>query len=154
MALGKPVIATGYSGNLDFMTPENSYLVDYALGTVPPGCEPYPVGAHWAEADLDQAAALMRRVHEMPDEAARRGQLAREHVLTQFSPAVCGGRVARRLAQIEELRRARAAPGEAAAEAETPAAAAAAPVEGPSRTRRRLGGLRAAYRGIRSRLRP
>ena len=28
MALGKPVIATGYSGNLDFMTPENSYLVE------------------------------------------------------------------------------------------------------------------------------
>ncbi len=30
MALGKPVVATGYSGNLHFMTPENSYLVDYA----------------------------------------------------------------------------------------------------------------------------
>ena len=30
MALGKPVIATGYSGNLHFMTPENSYLVDFA----------------------------------------------------------------------------------------------------------------------------
>ena len=29
MALGKPVIATGYSGNIDFMTPANSYLVDY-----------------------------------------------------------------------------------------------------------------------------
>ena len=29
MYLGKPVIATGYSGNLDFMTAENSYLVDY-----------------------------------------------------------------------------------------------------------------------------
>ena len=29
MALGKPVIATGYSGNTDFMTPANSYLVDW-----------------------------------------------------------------------------------------------------------------------------
>ena len=31
MWLGKPVIATGYSGNLDFMTPTNSLLVDYRL---------------------------------------------------------------------------------------------------------------------------
>ena len=31
MAIGKPVIATGYSGNLGFMTPDNSYLVDYTM---------------------------------------------------------------------------------------------------------------------------
>ena len=37
MALGKPVIATVYSGNLQFMTPENSHLVDYQLGAVPAG---------------------------------------------------------------------------------------------------------------------
>ncbi len=42
MALGKPVIATGYSGNLEFMTPETSYLVPWSLGTVPPGCKPLP----------------------------------------------------------------------------------------------------------------
>jgi hypothetical protein len=36
MALGKPVIATGYSGNVDFMTPTNSYLVDYATTRVGP----------------------------------------------------------------------------------------------------------------------
>ncbi len=32
MALGKPTIATGYSGNLEFMTPENSYLVGWQRG--------------------------------------------------------------------------------------------------------------------------
>ncbi len=30
MACGKPVIATAYSGNLNFMTPESSYLVPYS----------------------------------------------------------------------------------------------------------------------------
>ena len=45
MGLGKPVIATGYSGNLDFMTPENSYLVDYMMGAVPADCDPYPRGS-------------------------------------------------------------------------------------------------------------
>ena len=32
MYLGKPVIATGYSGNMEFMTQQNSYPVDYTLG--------------------------------------------------------------------------------------------------------------------------
>jgi glycosyltransferase involved in cell wall biosynthesis len=36
MAQGKPVIATAYSGNLEFMTESNSCLVDYALVPVRP----------------------------------------------------------------------------------------------------------------------
>ena len=44
MALGKPVIATGYSGNLDYMTDENAYLVDYTLREVGPGLLALPGG--------------------------------------------------------------------------------------------------------------
>jgi glycosyltransferase involved in cell wall biosynthesis len=109
MALGKPVVATAYSGNLDFMTPENSFLVDYTLSVIPPGCEPYPAGTRWAEADVDQAAARMREVYEHPREAARRGRLAREQVLARFSPAACGARIARRLERIDEACRSRVA---------------------------------------------
>ena len=36
MMARKPVIATGYSGNMDFMTPHNAYLVNYSLGKVRP----------------------------------------------------------------------------------------------------------------------
>ena len=57
MLMGKPVIATGYSGNLDFMTAENSYLVDYTLSRIGPGSDPYPADSQWAEPDLDHAAA-------------------------------------------------------------------------------------------------
>jgi len=81
MALGKPVIATAYSGNLDFMTAENSYLVDFTMGSVPRGCDPYPEGAPWAEPDLDDAARLMRQVVANPKEAAERGARARREVL-------------------------------------------------------------------------
>ncbi|HZD40249.1 MAG TPA: glycosyltransferase, partial [Terriglobales bacterium] len=49
MALGKPVIATGYSGNLEFMDEQNSFLVPYKLVAIPPGCEPYPEGSKWAD---------------------------------------------------------------------------------------------------------
>jgi hypothetical protein len=37
MAAGKPVIATAWSGNVEFMTPENACLVDYTLIPVRPG---------------------------------------------------------------------------------------------------------------------
>ena len=42
MAAARPVIATGYSGNLTFMDEGNSLLVPYRTASVPPGCEPYP----------------------------------------------------------------------------------------------------------------
>jgi glycosyltransferase involved in cell wall biosynthesis/SAM-dependent methyltransferase len=83
MALGKPVIATGYSGNLDFMTPETSYLVPWAPGQVPVGCSPYPAGSRWAEPDLDAAAEMMREVFDDPGKAAMVGRRAKAHVLTK-----------------------------------------------------------------------
>ncbi len=73
MALGKPVIATGYSGNVDFMTPENSYLVPYELVSIPAGIDPYPGGAYWAEPDVDEASRLLRHVFEHPDDAREKG---------------------------------------------------------------------------------
>lgn len=85
MALGKPVIATGYSGNLDFMTPETSYLVPWSPGTVPVGCSPYRAGAQWAEPDLEAAARIMREVFEHPRHAKEVGERARGHVLSKHS---------------------------------------------------------------------
>ena len=77
MALAKPVIATGYSGNLDFMTPETCYMVPWVFGEVPPGCQPYPSGARWAEPDLEVAAQMMQAAYRDPlriTEGGRTGQ--------------------------------------------------------------------------------
>ena len=106
MVFEKPVIATGYSGNLEFMHEENSYLVPYRLTTVPESCEPYPVGVEWAEPDLDEAARLMRHVFEHQDEAAGRGRRARADVLSRHDPARAGAFMRTRL---EEIRRDRPA---------------------------------------------
>ena len=76
MALGKPVIATRYSGNLDFMTDANSYLVDFTLTEIGPGCWPYPAQARWAQVDLGDAARLMREVFEDQHAARARGAAA------------------------------------------------------------------------------
>jgi glycosyltransferase involved in cell wall biosynthesis len=100
MALGKPVIGTGYSGNVDFMTDENSYLVDYAIRRVGPECEIYPADGEWADPDLDHAAELMRRVHEQPGEATGKAARAAADVARDLSPEVTGGRMRRRLEEL------------------------------------------------------
>lgn len=63
MARGKPVVATGWSGNLDFMTPENSVLTGYRLvpAVDPQHTYDFP-GQLWADADVDEAAAGLRRL--------------------------------------------------------------------------------------------
>ena len=100
MLLGKPVVATAYSGNLDFMRPENAYLVDYELTPIGPGHDPYPPEAQWAEPDLDHAARLLREVFEDREEAARRGETARADIRAPALAARVGrgdGGAARRI---------------------------------------------------------
>ncbi|CAA9526840.1 MAG: hypothetical protein AVDCRST_MAG79-580, partial [uncultured Thermoleophilia bacterium] len=100
MALGKPAIATAYSGNLDFMTQRNSYLVEYEMTRVGPQGEHYPADGTWADPDLGHAAALMRRVVERPDEAKVKGERARRDIAEQLSPAAVGDIIRRRLARL------------------------------------------------------
>ncbi len=85
MAAGRPVIATGYSGNLAFMTAETAMLVPHDVVLVGPGADPYPEHAHWAQPDVDMAAAHLRRVHDDPDRARKIGSAGRRHVLARFS---------------------------------------------------------------------
>jgi glycosyltransferase involved in cell wall biosynthesis len=86
MALGKPVIATGYSGNLEFMDETNSFLVPYEIVDVPSNWWAHAPGATWAEPDVDAAADLMRRVWEDREAARILGQQARDVLLERFSP--------------------------------------------------------------------
>ena len=101
MWLGRPVIATGYSGNLDFMTAENSYLVDWAEAEVGEGAEPYPPEGCWADPDLDHAARLMAEVAGDPGAAAERGRRGRSDIRAGHSRAVAGRVMARRLDRVE-----------------------------------------------------
>jgi glycosyltransferase involved in cell wall biosynthesis len=70
MLLGRPVVATGWSGNLDFMTPEASMLVSYKLiPTTDPRGNYDLAGAKWAEPDIEDAANALRLL--AGDEALR-----------------------------------------------------------------------------------
>ena len=85
MARGKPVIATGYSGNLDFMDERNSYLVPYRLVSVPEDWWAHAPGAEWAEPDVEAAAAQMREVYANPSEARALGKRGRASILSTMS---------------------------------------------------------------------
>jgi glycosyltransferase involved in cell wall biosynthesis len=85
MYYGKPVIATGYSGNMDFTTPQNSFLIDYDLVEVQQRTGAYKAGYVWAEPSEDHLAALLRTVAASPDEARERAQRGRQTIQARFS---------------------------------------------------------------------
>jgi glycosyltransferase involved in cell wall biosynthesis len=89
MLAGKAVVATGWSGNLDFMTGDDSVLVDYRLIPVQ---DPQGLYRHgrWADADMDQAAEALAAL--MADAVARRvlGEKAIAHLAQLLDPVRLG----------------------------------------------------------------
>jgi hypothetical protein len=100
MALGKPAIATGWSGNLDFMDADNSFLVNYELVPIPQSVGPYRVGQLWAEPSIEHAAKLMREVFENPTLASQKGARAQRDLSARHSPEAVAKVIGRRLEQI------------------------------------------------------
>ena len=88
MAVGTPVVATGYSGNLDFTRPDNSWLVDYDL--VEPRDNEYLFverGQVWAAPRIASAVEQLHAVRANPEERARRVKAAKAYVAENFSLA-------------------------------------------------------------------
>ena len=103
MALGKPVVATGWSGNLEFMSDETAYLVRHEMTVIERDHGPYPAGAAWAEPDLAHAAELMRLVFDDRDAARAVGERAQRSILEDHGTAPTAAFLRRRLAAIEEM---------------------------------------------------
>lgn len=85
MAAGRPVVATAYSGNMNFMDEASALLVPFELVPVGTGMGPYPPDARWAEPDLVVAATHLRAVFDDPDLARRVGERGRAQVLDRQS---------------------------------------------------------------------
>lgn len=100
MYLGKPVIGTAYSGNLDFMNSDNAFLVPYALVDVQPGEYLFGVGQIWAEADVGVAATMMRDVFHNPKVREAVGENAAAYMRANHSIAVVSEALKLRLSDI------------------------------------------------------
>jgi glycosyltransferase involved in cell wall biosynthesis len=103
MLLEKPVIATGYSGNLDFTTPSTAFLVSYALQRVGPENQPYPEHCFWANPHIDDAANQMRIVYENEFLRVQRARAGRALIEAQFSCEPVGAAMEARLQLIQRL---------------------------------------------------
>ncbi|MFO7625744.1 MAG: glycosyltransferase family 4 protein [Candidatus Fermentibacteraceae bacterium] len=101
MAMGKPVIATGWSGNMDFMNTANSIPVRYELAPLAETDPPYEKGSLWAVPDLADAAQKMRLLFENRSLGHEIGHLAKEYMLRHNSPEAVGQLIGERLAMID-----------------------------------------------------
>lgn len=112
MNLRVPVVATAYSGNMDFCTPDTCWLVDYSLTEVGPQAYIFVrPGQKWADPDVADAARQMRQLFDHPKERATRAEAARALVRTQFSEAAIAERYAARVRTILSGPAARVAQG-------------------------------------------
>jgi glycosyltransferase involved in cell wall biosynthesis len=100
MYCGKPVIATAYSGNVDFMTHENSFLIPYRLIEIDRDHGPYKAGYEWADPDVDRAVEVMRYVEKNRAAAAAVGERGRAHVSANLAPAAIGEQLRKRLDEL------------------------------------------------------
>lgn len=96
MSYGNPVIATGYSSNMDFMTPENSFPLNYTLTPVmgmewlPPW---YEGNMLWAEPDLSHLVDTMRWVVDNREGVQQKAELGRQDLKDKFSWDICSKRL-------------------------------------------------------------
>lgn len=103
MLLGKPVIATDYSGNADFLMETTGFPVRWTPCRVGSGEYYFGDGQIWAEPDAEDAARLMRLVHEDPERRTRIAMAGQEFIRRHYAPETVGVRYARRLAEFFPL---------------------------------------------------
>ncbi|MBD2860889.1 glycosyltransferase [Paenibacillus oceani] len=86
MLLEKPVIGTNWSGQTEYMTEMNSYLVEVEqLVRIDENDIPIFTGHYWAEPSMADLKKKMRQVFGRPDEARERGRRARRELLDKFN---------------------------------------------------------------------
>lgn len=89
MARGIPVVGTGWSGNTDFMSPDNALLVPYTLVPAEDESGIYGHGSVWAEPDVAAGADALRKLYLNPQEYERIATAAHGsalEALTHFRP--------------------------------------------------------------------
>ncbi len=101
MNLSVPVVATAYSGNMDFCTADTTWLVDYTEVEMKPSDYIFVrPGSRWAEPDIAHAAVQLRAAYDDPGTRAARAEAGRAHIRQNFSTQAIAARYGARLRQI------------------------------------------------------
>jgi glycosyltransferase involved in cell wall biosynthesis len=102
LALGKPVIATDYSGNRDFLTERTGFPVQFSLRKLMPGEYPMGEGQSWAEPDLEVAIRYMRTVFANREEPERRSSRGKQLIEESYSAQTVAKTTMDRLCEIRK----------------------------------------------------
>ncbi|HVU02427.1 MAG TPA: glycosyltransferase [Polyangiaceae bacterium] len=97
MALGRPVVATGFSGNMEFMDADSARIVAHREVVTDRSHGPYPRGTRWAEPDVAHAAHLFRELHGNAELRKELGRRARARIESTLAPFIVARTVARLL---------------------------------------------------------
>lgn len=97
MSYGKPVVGTGYSGNIDYMNINNSFLVPYDFTELKDDCGILKKGYVMAEPDVNQAAELLKSIVSNTDNATKIGLRAQKDIQTNLSIHAIGSQMKIRL---------------------------------------------------------
>lgn len=100
MGLGRLALGTAWSGNVDFMTAENSLPVGYEMVKLRRDDYPHWRGQSWAEADVAHAHALLRPLLDDPTRGRMLAERGRADVLRTHGNRAVGLRVLARLRSI------------------------------------------------------
>lgn len=92
MLLGKPVVVSAHSGNMDFTAHDTAALVPVRLVPLADGDYPFGDGQIWGEADIVAAAEQMRRLASDAEWRTTIARAGKARIETLYSPAVVGKR--------------------------------------------------------------
>jgi len=104
MALGKPVIATYWSGNVDFMDEDCAACVEFQIRELGQNYGPYDAHQHWAEPSVESAARWMCKISGEPAFAWRLGLAGKQKIREYFSDEAVGKLIHARLTEIASAR--------------------------------------------------
>lgn len=95
--LKKPVIATNFGGNTDFMQNKNSFLIKFHTEKLKEPIGPYPKGTRWAVPDIQDASRLMRYVFEKRIKAQEIAEKGHKEIIEKYDPKKIGKFIRKRL---------------------------------------------------------
>jgi len=100
MAMGKPVVASDYSGNVDFMDSGNSLLIPTSVYETKLAHGPYPAGTRWGDPDVEVAADALR---SLLDQRRRTeiGEKAQRSIRRRLHPATVAETVLKLLQRVD-----------------------------------------------------
>ncbi len=104
MLMDKPVIATGYSGNMDFMNEQTAMLIPHGMIDIDETRLVYRKGMRWADPSVEHAAKAMQAIIQKPIEAREMASRAKAHIQKVLSLEAAGKRFLERAKVLAEKR--------------------------------------------------